>query len=104
MQSTQLASLERKASEYEDIYSRLEVRQAKEETSSPLLERSDEMKTMREYCAHKYFPLWPPGGGQNYLSPMLTLLPFNVGIFLLVDIAGIGNVDIFVLLPQPALG
>ena len=47
MQSNQLASLERKASEYEDIYSRLEVRQAKEETS-PLVERSDEMKTLRE--------------------------------------------------------
>merc|ERR1719239_9221 len=45
-ESNQLASLERKASEYEDIYSRLEVRQAKEETS-PLAERSDEMKTLR---------------------------------------------------------
>merc|ERR1740123_267679 len=32
-ESSQLASLERKASEYEDIYIRLEVRQAKEETS-----------------------------------------------------------------------
>ena len=101
LQSNQLASLERKASEYEDIYSRLEVRQAKEETS-PLVERSEEMKTLREYCP-QIFPMgtW---GCQNYLSPMLTLLPFDVGIFLLVDIAGIGNVDIFVLLPQPALG
>merc|ERR1719500_1455764 len=45
-ESNQLASLERKASEYEDIYSRLEVRQAKEETS-PLVERSDEMKSLR---------------------------------------------------------
>ena len=49
----QLASLERKASEYEDIYSRLEVRQAKEEKeeTSPMVERSDEMKTLREYQA-----------------------------------------------------
>ena len=100
LQSNQLASLERKASEYEDIYSKLEVRQDKEETS-PLVERSEEMKTLREYCA-QIFPMatW---GGQNYLSPMLTLLPFDVGIFLLVDIAGIGNVDIFVRFPQPAL-
>merc|ERR1719500_1171836 len=45
-ESNQLASLERKATEYEDIYSRLEVRQAKEETS-PLVERSEEMKTLR---------------------------------------------------------
>ena len=102
LQSNQLANLERKASEYEDIYSRLEVRQAKEETS-PLVERSEDVKTLREYSA-QIFPIWPPGGGQNYLSPMLTLLPFNVGIFLLVDIANIGNVDVFVLLPQPALG
>ena len=80
------------------------MRQAKEETSSPLLERSDEMKTMREYYCAQIFPIWPPGGGQNFLSPMLTILPFNVGIFLLVDIAGIGNVDTSVLLPQPAFG
>ena len=101
MQSVQLASLERKASEYEDIYSKLEVRQANEE-AGPLLERGEEMKTHREYKLGT-FPMatW---GGQNYLSSMLTLLPFNVGIFLLVDIAGIGNVDVFVLLPQPALG
>ena len=101
MQSNQLANLERKASEYEDIYSKLEVRQANEE-AGPLLERGEEMKTHREYKLGT-FPMatW---GGQNYLSSMLTLLPFNVGIFLLVDIAGIGNVDVFVLLPQPALG
>jgi len=42
----QLASLERKASEYEDIYSRLEVRQANEE-AGPLLEKGEEMKTHR---------------------------------------------------------
>merc|ERR1719500_223318 len=46
-ESNQLASLERKASEYEDIYSRLEVRQAKEESTSPMVERSEEMKTLR---------------------------------------------------------
>ena len=44
----QLASLERKASEYEDIYSRLEVRQVNEE-AGPLLEKGEEMKTQREY-------------------------------------------------------
>merc|ERR1712088_599193 len=45
-ESNQLASLERKASEYEDIYSRLEVRQAKEEKeeTSPMVERSDDMR------------------------------------------------------------
>ena len=59
LQSNQLASLERKASEYEDIYSRLEVRQAKEEKeeTSPMVERSDEMKTLREYRA-QIFPTY----------------------------------------------
>ena len=105
MQSNQLASLERKASEYEDIYSRLEVRQAKEEKeeTSPMVERSDEMKTLREYQAKKISHIWPPGGGQSYISSMLTLLPFNVGIFLLVDIVDIDNVDIFALF-QPNCG
>ena len=101
LQSNQLASLERKASEYEDIYSRLEVRQAKEETS-PLVERTEEMKTLREYCA-QIFPMatW---GGQNYLSSMLTLLPFNVGIFLMVDNVNVDNVLRSSLLPQPVFG
>ena len=67
MQSNQLASLERKASEYEDIYSRLEVRQAKEETS-PLVERSDETKSLREYCAQKYFPY-------GHLGVVRTIFP-----------------------------
>ena len=69
MQLVQLASLERKASEYEDIYSRLEVRQANEE-AGPLLEKGEEMKTHREYKLG-IFPMatW---GGQNYLSSMLT--------------------------------
>ena len=97
MQSVQLASLERKASEYEDIYSKLEVRQANEE-AGPLLERGEEMKTQRKYKLG-IFPIWPPGGGQNYLSSMLTLLPFNVGIFLLVD-----NVLRSSSLPQPVFG
>ena len=90
MQSVQLASLERKASEYEDIYSRLEVRQANEE-AGPLLEKGEEMKTQREYKLG-IFPMatW---GGQNYLSSMLTLLPFNVGIFLLVDNVNVDKVD-----------
>ena len=67
MQSNQLASLERKASEYEDIYSRLEVRQAKEETS-PLVERSDEMKSLREYCPQKHFPY-------GHLGVVRTIFP-----------------------------
>ena len=70
----QLASLERKASEYEDIYSRLEVRQANEE-AGPLLEKGEEMKTHREYKLG-IFPMatW---GGQNYLSSMLTNTSFQ---------------------------
>ena len=101
MQLVQLASLERKASEYEDIYSRLEVRQANEE-AGPLLEKGEEMKTHREYKLG-IFPMatW---GGQNYLSSMLTLLPFNVGIFLLVDNVNIDNVLRSSSLPQPAFG
>ena len=70
----QLASLERKASEYEDIYSRLEVRQANEE-AGPMLEKGEEMKTHREYKLG-IFPMatW---GGQNYLSSMLTNTSFQ---------------------------
>ena len=72
------------------------MRQANEE-AGPLLEKGEEMKTQREYKLG-ILPMatW---GGQNYLSSMLTLLPFNVGIYLLVD-----NVLRSSSLPQPVFG
>ena len=74
LQSNQLANLERKASEYEDIYSRLEVRQAKEETS-PLVERSEDVKTLREYSA-QIFPMatW---GWSELSFPYVDIISFQ---------------------------